>query len=450
MRFKELVLTEKMATPKVPGDPNTDPLYSLKAQIAHKIKDLPPTKEVKSQLGEIQDILAHIDLGKSRRKGAEELFAGWKDSDVAEAKDYLARYIVSMNAPIEQKQRMLTLWGSKQGLINTKLMLTPGKNSVVDIVRGYGKNPAITELVDDLIMVDSLGKGKGEFMLKVLSPQITKPDGTAGDVEVRGVGTLEVKTQYESGGKLGDQNVKPGPGYSKLVTEFFSKFAKYWAPSAPQQEPVQQEPVQQEPVQQEPVQQAPVQQAPVQQAPVQPTQVARAPVKQTPLGQAKPMGEARTAKPKAPIATKDPYAKAIPKSGMSLTMLSLLYLKVPTKEERQEFQQLLIEILELIWEKKPEYAKPVTDAIISGNGGQAKQLYGVACVTNYMEQKHDIGILFIDLKKKPTEFVFFKDNATLNSGGLRIHISTAYPVTRQLREIYPSTTVQETGRQQTA
>jgi hypothetical protein len=423
MKAREFLLSEKKNI--IPGDPASDPLYSLKAQISHKIKDLPGTREVKAQLEEIQDILSHINLGKTKRGAAEEEFGSWNDTDVKAAKELLARYVISMNAPLDQKRKMIDIWKSPGGLINVEMLLG-GSHSITEVVKGYGKNKAIQELADDLIMVDSMGKGKGEFMLKVLSPFITTPEKNKGDVFITGKGTLEVKTNFTNAAKFGDQEVAPGDGYHNLVSEFYTKFSKFWGIA--NQEPI------------EPQQQTPVQSPTAQAAPVQSPQQAQ----QAPIGQETPVGEARVAKPKA---VKDPYAKALPASGINIDQLKLLYDKTPN-DQRVDYIKLLTGILEQVFVKAPNYAKPIAHAIIDGRLGIAKQLYGVAGITNYMQFKDDIGVLFIDLKQQPAKFTFFKDNAGLNAGNLRLEISTAYPVAKKPREIYPPTKVVPTTQQQ--
>jgi hypothetical protein len=60
----------------------------------------------------------------------------------------------------------------------------------------------------------------------------------------------------------------------------------------------------------------------------------------------------------------------------------------------------------------------------------------------------DKGMLVINLTKNPFTFVFFTDNASLNAGGMRLHAQTAYPITNNVRYVYPQVDVVDTSRAQ--
>jgi hypothetical protein len=437
MRAKEFLqfITErslgKGPATSVPGDPNSDPLYGLKSIIANKIKVLPDTPEVKNQLEDIEDALKHLESGKKRRSSAEEQFDGWSDEDVRAAKSLLARYIVSMNAPFESKIQMLDIWKTN-GLINLKLLLSPGVNTIDKIVRRYSQNPAIKEMADDLIRVDSMGKGKGELFLKVLSPKITSPGDNKGDVEVKGKGKLEIKTYDQSGGRLGDQEVVPGPNYLSLVKAFLEKFGTYWG------QPAQQQPVQQA-GQAQPV--APAQQ-PVQQPAQQAGQVQQ-PTNLDPVQSQGTMEGRVKAPPKAKA------SKGIPSSGLNIAALSSLYNQLPDKKVKTEYIKALAEIVSEAFPKaNAAYGGAIATAIINGELGKAKQLYGTASFLNYMAIKHDIGILFINLTKDPIQFTFINDLPSLSQSKLRFHISTAYPVSTVIRNVHPPLDVVPTSQSQ--
>ena len=437
MRAKEFLqfITErslgKGPNTSVPGDPNSDPLYGLKSVIANKIKILPDTPEVKNQLEDIEDALKHLESGKKRRTSAEEELGGWSDEDVRAAKSLLARYIVSMNAPFESKIQMLDIWKTT-GLINLKLLLSPGVNTIDKIVRRYSQNSAIKEMADDLVRVDSMGKGKGELFLKVLSPKITSPGDNKGDVEVKGKGKLEIKTYDQSGGRLGDQEVVPGPNYLSLVKAFLEKFGPYWG--QPTQQPVQQATPTQQPVQQAtPTQQQPVQQAGQAQ---QATNLDPVQSQGTMEGRAKAPAKA---------------SKGIPNSGLNIAALSSLYNQLPDKKVKTEYIKALAEIVSEAFPKvNAAYGGAIATAIINGELGKAKQLYGTASFLNYMSIKHDIGILFINLTKDPIQFTFINDLPSLSQSKLRFHISTAYPVSMVIRNVHPPLDVVSTSQSQPA
>jgi len=134
-------------------------------------------------------------------------------------------------------------------------------------------------------------------------------------------------------------------------------------------------------------------------------------------------------------------------TGINITGLVKLYASLPT-EKRDTFRKgLLYTVLQLFPEAK-NMAELFVNSVMAGNESQAKQRYAVANLNNYMAQKDDIGILMIDLTKDPYSFVFFTDNKSLNAGGLRLHSSTAYPISNDPRYIYPQIHVQSTKQQQ--
>lgn len=411
MRAREFLKLLEQAAQATPGDAASDPLYSLKLAIAHKIKDLPPTPETKNSLEDIEDLLGHIQSG-GRRKATATNFDTWTDSDVKKAKELLAKYIVSLDAPVAYKKSMIDQWRSG-GLIDTDILLA-GSHSIEQIVKGYAANPAVKELADDLLQVASLGKGKGEFMLKVLSPAITEPPGGKGDILVQDVGTVEVKTTDGGAGRFYDRQVKAGPKYSSLAAQFIKSYVKYFADQAPQEPAVQTAPQQPKPVAGTPPQPAPAEQP------------------------------AMEGKKKAPAAPK-PFK--LSKTGLNMDQLVALYQKVPT-EFKTNFTADLTAVLGEIFQQAPEYAGAVVNAIAAGNSGKAKQLYGVGTLNNYMAQKDDVGILYIDLTAKPASFTFFTDNASLNKGGLRLNIGTVYPVTTNEQYAFPQTSIVKTAQSQ--
>lgn len=410
MRAREFLKLLEQAAQAPSGE--SDPLQGLKSAIAHKIRDLPPTPETKNSLEDIEDILSHIQAG-GRRKATVTNFDTWSDADVKKAKELLAKYIVSLDAPVAYKKSMIDQWRNG-GLIDTNLLLD-GSHSIEQIVKGYSSNPAVKELADDLLQVASLGKGKGEFMLKVLSPAITDPPGGKGDILVLEVGTVEVKTTDGGAGRFYDRQVKAGPKYSSLASQFIKKYAKYFADQEPQ-EPLA----------------APAQPTP--QQPAQPAPQATAPAEQP----------AMEASKKAPAAPK-PFK--LSKTGLNMDQLVTLYQKVPA-DLKSSYNEDLTDVLGEIFQQAPEYPGAVVNAIAAGNAGKAKQLYGVGCLNNYMAHKEDIGILYIDLTAKPATFTFFTDNTSLNKGGLRLNIGTVYPVSSNEQYAFPQTSIVKTGQAQ--
>jgi len=438
MRSFEFLFEKKTETvaPSA-GEPDTDPLYSLKLSIAHKIKDLPPSEETKHSLQEVEDIIDSMQLG-GRKKATEAGFDGWNDKDVQSAKKMLAKYVVSLDAPIEYKRSMLEQW-KNGGLIDIDILFSTGKpkqHSIGEIVKGYDTNPAVKELATDLMQVSGVGKGKGEFMLKVLSPAITHPPGGKGDIEVIKYGTVEVKTTDGGAGRFTDRQVKPGKGYQAAVNDFFETFKTYLKtenaaaetppPVAPPATPAPTAPAAPE------NDTARLQQL----AGIAPT---------TPVPTEPEVTEAR--KPKTPKTTtaKKMYSAA----GINIDQLSQLYSSLPT-DLRGVFTNKLTAVVDQVFVAAPEYSGAFVTALTTGTVAKAKQLYGVGILNNYMAQKTDKGILYINLRSNPPTFTFFTDNTSLNDAGMRLNIETTYPVTNDIQNAYPKTSIVTTGQAQPA
>lgn len=366
-----------------------DPILGLKTVIQHKIKDLPPTPESQQILDEINEILGVIPLGGKRKSITGEL-GKWKDQDVREAKDLLAKYIVGLEAATSYKKSMLEKWKTS-GLINVSIMLD-GRHTMSEIVMDYDSNPAIKELADDLIQVASLGHGKGEFFLKVLSPQISNP-GPAGDILIRGFGDVEVKTTDGGAGRFTDRQVTAGPDFRNLSLKFIEKYSQYF--NAPTPEPIVNTPNE------------------------QPTKKIKTPPKPKKLGM----------------------------TGLNVDQLITIYKNLPN-ETKSAFETDLQKILETIFLKAPEYPGVIVNSIMSGNSGKTKQLYGAGILKNYLNfKKSNKGILYIDINAGPT-FIFFTDNESLNANGLRIHTKTIYPVSTNDQYAFPQMEIQDTTQAQ--
>lgn len=191
-----------------------DPLLNLKNIISSKIKELPPTKETQSLLSEIEDLLQNIGAGNKLGIINQEL-AKIEDPSVKKAQKLLSKYILSIQMTPAERADLFKMWRGDQ-LINRKILLSPGRHKITDVVNGYNK-PYIKELVDDLSQVAALGQGKGEFLLSVLSKGIFKMQ--KGDLQIDGR-QIEVKTLDVGGGRFFDQEVRPAAGFSNAVENF--------------------------------------------------------------------------------------------------------------------------------------------------------------------------------------------------------------------------------------
>ena len=194
--------------------PTIDELEAMKAVIAGKIKELPDDAATAKALREIEDLLSHLSVGGRSGIVGKELDS-ISDPTVTAAQKMLSRYILSLDMTPQQRTQLFTLWREDK-LVDRKKLLTVGRKTIADIISHYNDNPAIKELVDDLMSVAALGQGKGEFALSVLSKNISKP--AKGDLVVDGT-KVEVKTTDGGAGRFTDQEVRPGAGFEQAARE---------------------------------------------------------------------------------------------------------------------------------------------------------------------------------------------------------------------------------------
>lgn len=200
-----------------------DGLGQMKALLAAKIKGLPEDDATVKALREIEDLLANVNAGGIKGIINREL-ASIHDKSVTEAQKEIARYVLNLEMTPEQRNQLFDLWRADK-LINRKVLLSPGQHTLGNIITGYNDttNPAIKELVDDLMHVSALGQGKGEFGLSVLSKSINKQEGK-GDLTI-GNKHVEVKTTDVGGGRFTDQEVRPGKGFEKASNDLYDFIA---------------------------------------------------------------------------------------------------------------------------------------------------------------------------------------------------------------------------------
>lgn len=190
------------------NEATVDELEAMKSVLSAKIKDLPIDEKTAKALREIEDLLTHVSRGGKSGIIGHEL-QSINDPTVSAAQKMLARYILSIDMEPNQRKQLFDLWREDK-LVNRKKLLTVGKKTLSDVIAHYDDNPGIKELVDDLMSVQALGQGKGEFGLSVLSKSIGKPD--KGDLIVDGR-KVEVKTTDGGAGRFTDQEVRPGAGF---------------------------------------------------------------------------------------------------------------------------------------------------------------------------------------------------------------------------------------------
>jgi hypothetical protein len=195
--------------------PNTQELDAFKDVIAARIKQLPDDDVTAKALREIEDLLKNVNAG-GKMGIINGKLAAIQDPTVDAAQKELARYILSMDMTPADRDQLFDLW-SKNKLVKTKVLLSPGKKNFSQIITNYDTNPAIRELSNELMRISALGQGKGEFGLSVMSKSINKQEGK-GDLLIDGR-DVEVKTTDGGAGRFTDQEVRPGPGFDKAARE---------------------------------------------------------------------------------------------------------------------------------------------------------------------------------------------------------------------------------------
>jgi hypothetical protein len=212
MRFTEFkILLE------APG-PTIDELESMKSVIASKIKELPDDDATAKALKEIEELLQHVNAG-GRMGMIYDQLEQVNDPSVLAAQKILARYILSIESSPEERKQFFQLWKADE-IVNVTKLLSKKRMTFTNIFNGYGKNRMVTEFVDDVMSIDALGHGKGEFGLNVLSKSIWKPEDNKGDLKMNHDGRMwqiECKTTDGGAARFGDQEVRPAEGFEQAA-----------------------------------------------------------------------------------------------------------------------------------------------------------------------------------------------------------------------------------------
>ena len=223
MKIKDIIL--EMAQGEL------DQLDRLKTVLASKIKQLPDDETTAKALIEIEELLQYVGAG-GRKGMIDKKLQEIGDSAVDKFRKELARYLLSIleDKPIKERDELFAMWKADQ-IVNIDVLLSKKPHSFEQIFNGYGKNSALTELIDDLMQIQALGQGKGELALNVLSKKIHKPAGSynvnqdaedkedaKGDLIIDGK-KIELKTTDIGGARFVDQEVKPAVGYEEAARQ---------------------------------------------------------------------------------------------------------------------------------------------------------------------------------------------------------------------------------------
>ena len=396
MRFRQFKpsLSEAIST-----SASADHLEGMKDLIANKIKLLPDDEATQKALKEIEDLLDHVNAGGRISRVGKEIDQ-IEDSAVRDARKILSRLVLSIaeevGASPEQRAEFFELWKNDQ-IVNVAGLLSNKKMTFKDTFTGYGKNPLITEFVDEVMNIAELGMGKGEFGLNVLSKSVEIPkqsksaDGKEGSGSKKGDLVMildgvkyQVECKTESGGaaRFGDQEVRPAEGFEAAAVALNNY------------------------------------------------------VKENKLYK------------------RNMFGWKLSGSGMNLNQAIDFYQAI-TPGEQSRFMGLVRTCLNLIFgdikggrpahrTRLKKNVNEILAAIESGDNGGAAQSYSQASFNFYMSRKHDDGVLYTNLNDKT--FVFYDDAEQLLAQGLRFHASTPYiSATKDpVRSVYPQISVQST------
>ncbi len=170
--------------------PTADPKVSqVQSTITDKVQNIFDIDE----LNQIYSYIRKMDLGG----GFDEIFS--KDIDLRQVQTTLSKSIIDAKAPFEDKMAFAKEIVTK-GIIDIDALLAPGETKeVTSLVKTQFPN-IYSNIAADLMNISGsfksgnvkTNRGKGEFFLAILSPEITLSKTGHGDLTIRGVG-YEVK-----------------------------------------------------------------------------------------------------------------------------------------------------------------------------------------------------------------------------------------------------------------
>jgi hypothetical protein len=136
-----------------------------------------------------------------------------------------------------------------------------------------------------------------------------------------------------------------------------------------------------------------------------------------------------------------PLGQKFAKSGINVGTIQQLY---KTSTTKKLFAKLITPVVKGLFPAIDTSA--ALAALLSNDYSQAKQEFAKASLDNYLKQKKDYGVLYIDISKDPFIFIFFKNNDELNDAGFRLDISTQYLVTYDTQRVAAQFTIVPSSR----
>ena len=136
-----------------------------------------------------------------------------------------------------------------------------------------------------------------------------------------------------------------------------------------------------------------------------------------------------------------PLGQKFAKSGINVGTIQQLY---QTSTDKKLFAKLIKPVVKGLYPEADTSA--ALAALLSTNYNAAKQEFAKVSLDNYLKQKKDYGVLYIDISKNPNIFIFFRNNDELNAAGFRLDISTQYLVTYDTQRVAAQFTIQPSSR----
>ena len=394
MRAKEFLKLLRETTSTSISAPE---LEGMKDLISRRIKELPDDSDTARALKQIEDLLSHVAHGGRYGSISKEILAV-QDRAVDDAKKVLSRLVLSIMEELgstpEQRAEFFELWRGDQ-LVNIESLLSNQKVDFNTAFNGYNQNPIVKEFVDEVMVIQELGMGRGEFGLNVLSKSITvagkrsKEDNDEdsgskkGDLQISYDGTkyqVELKTEMGGAARFGDQEVRPAEGFESAAVALNSYVKSHKMYKN--------------------------------------------------------------------------LSRKISGSGVNLNQ-AIEFASYLQGADYNKFLGLVRKCITLIFgassKSRKEYVvrlkkniNAIMSSIETGDNGAAAQQWSQASFNFYMSKKHDDGVLYLNLNNKT--FLYYQNAEQLLSQGLRFHASTPYiSATKDpVRSVYPQIGIQQT------
>lgn len=202
----------------------SEQLQLQKSELIQKIQNIGTDPKSVAVIDKITQLLNDVGVGgrvQSLLARVEKI----DDNDVQKAVNKIAKMVSTVDFDTAGREKLFKLWNADK-IVNKKVLTTGGIHNMSDIFVGYGKDPAMTELVDDFNDVIAQGIGPGEFTLAVLSKGISGIGAGAGsgDLVIDGL-PVELKAKRVKNARFTDRSVSVTAQYPGLVDKFLKKYA---------------------------------------------------------------------------------------------------------------------------------------------------------------------------------------------------------------------------------